>query len=324
MHFNPFFRAIRMHSWYFRGDLVTFFENVMNETDKIIIILSIYVPTTNSNQSGLYVERLAWTEQQVEKLYRPSIKPNGFILNFNENDKKLPLRVLNKNEDGTYRIDGKNIYRQSYNCLYLYNTGDKKPLFLTLDKCGKRSMFKDFSDKSNDLYKNLIGDSEIPNNGNGEIDCAIKLMQDTNNKYHDFSENVIKYYGIFKDLFVVASKMLCTKTLLIHHIFKKRDKLLKLHVSALRDQKYGIYLALESVPNFNLQYHLKLANRCKWKGKQKSKCIKFYAREIAKGLTFIHSNNIVHSNLCPENILIDAKGDCKISGFNGARYQNRN
>ncbi|KAL2911102.1 Protein kinase domain-containing protein ppk32, partial [Polyrhizophydium stewartii] len=41
-------------------------------------------------------------------------------------------------------------------------------------------------------------------------------------------------------------------------------------------------------------------------------------KQVAGGLMFLHSANIVHLNLCPDAILINPKGDWKIAGFQHA------
>ncbi|KAJ1568652.1 SCY1-like protein 2, partial [Nowakowskiella sp. JEL0078] len=40
--------------------------------------------------------------------------------------------------------------------------------------------------------------------------------------------------------------------------------------------------------------------------------------QVTKGLEFLHSNRIVHCNLNPSSIYVNAKGDWKIAGFNFA------
>lgn len=40
--------------------------------------------------------------------------------------------------------------------------------------------------------------------------------------------------------------------------------------------------------------------------------------QLVKALQFLHSNRIIHGNICPESININAKGDWKVAGFNFA------
>lgn len=45
------------------------------------------------------------------------------------------------------------------------------------------------------------------------------------------------------------------------------------------------------------------------------KLIKGWIYDIAKGLKFLHENNILHRDIKPDNILIDRNGHCKIADF---------
>ena len=45
------------------------------------------------------------------------------------------------------------------------------------------------------------------------------------------------------------------------------------------------------------------------------KLIKKWILDIAKGLKFLHENNVVHRDIKSDNILIDKNGVCKIADF---------
>lgn len=43
--------------------------------------------------------------------------------------------------------------------------------------------------------------------------------------------------------------------------------------------------------------------------------IKFFAKQLLEGLSYLHSKNVWHRDLKGENILVDSSGVCKISDF---------
>lgn len=51
-----------------------------------------------------------------------------------------------------------------------------------------------------------------------------------------------------------------------------------------------------------------------------TRIIKWIIRQIASGLSFIHSRGYMHWDIKPENILIDFKGNFKIADFGFIRH----
>ena len=49
---------------------------------------------------------------------------------------------------------------------------------------------------------------------------------------------------------------------------------------------------------------------------------KFYAREVASGLAYLHSQNILHNDLKAENILLTQMGHVRITDFGTSKVIN--
>lgn len=64
----------------------------------------------------------------------------------------------------------------------------------------------------------------------------------------------------------------------------------------------------------DLRYHLKRKRR-KFTERQSQ----FIIACIVSGLEYLHNNGVIHRDIRPENVLIDARGYCKITDFGLAR-----
>lgn len=74
-----------------------------------------------------------------------------------------------------------------------------------------------------------------------------------------------------------------------------------------------LYFAMEHLPNHTLFYHC--AENPDHKGRQGRRFCKYYGTEVAKGLTFLHSNHIIHRDLKLENIALDIDGHARLIDF---------
>lgn len=79
--------------------------------------------------------------------------------------------------------------------------------------------------------------------------------------------------------------------------------------SAFQDSSY-FYFCLEYVPAGSLAYYLKKLRKFTLDQTQ------FFAAQVVLALEYLHETlNIIHRDLKPGNILIDAKGYCKLTDF---------
>ncbi len=70
-----------------------------------------------------------------------------------------------------------------------------------------------------------------------------------------------------------------------------------------------LYLVMPFMQGGDLRYHLKE------RGTMNVETTRFYAAQIALGLMDLHSKRIVYRDLKPENVLLDATGNCRVSDF---------
>ena len=79
-----------------------------------------------------------------------------------------------------------------------------------------------------------------------------------------------------------------------------------------QDERY-LYIVMEYVPGGELFTYLRTVQNLK------SKDARFYAAQVTNMFEFLHSKNIVYRDLKPENLLIDADGNLKLTDFGFAK-----
>ncbi len=70
-----------------------------------------------------------------------------------------------------------------------------------------------------------------------------------------------------------------------------------------------LFLVMPYMQGGDLHYHLNT------RGRMEINTAKFYAAQILLGIEELHNNNILYRDLKPQNILLDDKGNCKLSDF---------
>eukprot|EP00803_Ostreobium_quekettii_P004132 evm.model.scf_1618.4 EVM.evm.TU.scf_1618.4 scf_1618:25626-30433(+) len=78
-----------------------------------------------------------------------------------------------------------------------------------------------------------------------------------------------------------------------------------------------VYLVMEFVPGGEFFTHLRIA------GRFSESTTKFYAAQVCASFEYLHSMSIVYRDLKPENMLLDKKGDLKITDFGFAKVIKR-
>ncbi len=69
-----------------------------------------------------------------------------------------------------------------------------------------------------------------------------------------------------------------------------------------------------------------IADLLKKYGHFNEKLIRIYTRQISEGLEYLHAHDIIHRDIKGANVLVDAKGMCKVADFGGSKkiYQSEN
>jgi protein kinase X len=105
----------------------------------------------------------------------------------------------------------------------------------------------------------------------------------------------------------------------IPHLMNEKFVLQQIHHPSLvnmegvfHDPSY-VYMVLEYVVGGELYMYTAEA------GKLKNPAARFYAGQIVKALSYLHSKNIVYRDLKPENILLDSVGYVKVTDFGFAK-----
>ena len=79
-----------------------------------------------------------------------------------------------------------------------------------------------------------------------------------------------------------------------------------------QDERY-LYIVLEYVPGGELFTYLRTVKNFK------SADARFYSAQVTLMFEYLHSKNIIYRDLKPENLLIDIKGNLKLTDFGFAK-----
>ncbi|KAI8912882.1 kinase-like domain-containing protein, partial [Entophlyctis helioformis] len=115
-----------------------------------------------------------------------------------------------------------------------------------------------------------------------------------------------------------TEKEKASKDRALHYILQERNILEDVHhpyICAMRysfqDSKF-LYMVLDLMEGGDLRFHLKNMKRVP------ENTTLFIVSEISSALEYLHSLNIVHRDIKPDNILLDKSGHAHLSDFNVA------
>ena len=230
-------------------------------------------------------------------------EPNPFNSPYSQDLKNFIFLCLNKNPH--YRptcteILSNNIILTKARELGLYNYIYDKNIISNLENQNNNQNLMNFALSINDFIdlNKIIGKSNY---------ATVKKMQSKKNG---------SYYAI---KIIQKDKKSNTKNLFREKIFQKlidHENIVKLYFNFEDSKNY--YLVFEYISNYNLE--IKIENHLKSFNYQNVQLIKenliiFIFKQLLNGLEYLHSINIIHRNIKPENILFDKDNKIKITDF---------
>ena len=133
--------------------------------------------------------------------------------------------------------------------------------------------------------------------------------------------------GIFSEVYMVEHKE-TKECFAMKCILQKDSKLTERELDIFKNIKHPNIVSFKETFTDNNQVKIVMEYCCKGdlehflnKRKMKEKHALHYFYQILQGLQYLHSNNIIHRDIKPQNILVDANNVCKISDFGFARYK---
>ncbi|KAJ3202579.1 hypothetical protein HDU82_007252 [Entophlyctis luteolus] len=117
------------------------------------------------------------------------------------------------------------------------------------------------------------------------------------------------------------NKMQCIKMKAVDNIIQERKLLELVHCPFVCNLRY----AFQDDEHMFMVMDLKLGGDLRFlltnnKGILPEATVKFYVAEVALGLMYLHSKNVVHRDLKPDNILLDERGHACLTDFNISTY----
>eukprot|EP00834_Sanchytrium_tribonematis_P001011 NODE_21_length_42443_cov_0.822808.p22 type:complete len:243 gc:universal NODE_21_length_42443_cov_0.822808:15076-14348(-) len=76
----------------------------------------------------------------------------------------------------------------------------------------------------------------------------------------------------------------------------------------------NLFMVLDLMLGGDIRFHIDR------QGSLKEDVVQFYTAEIALALNYLHSHNVVHRDIKPDNVLLDEKGHAHLTDFNIAVY----
>lgn len=97
--------------------------------------------------------------------------------------------------------------------------------------------------------------------------------------------------------------------LLEKHILEKVDSLFVVNLAYAYDNKTHLCLVMDLMNGGDLKYHI---YELRERGIRMERVV-YYVAQITTGILHLHSMEIVYRDMKPENVLLDARGQCRLS-----------
>jgi len=117
------------------------------------------------------------------------------------------------------------------------------------------------------------------------------------------------------------NKKKCIEQRAVTNTIFERNLLEQVHHPLIVNLRYAfqddenMFMVLDLMLGGDLKYHLE-----KTVGHFDEECVRQYAAEICSALMHLHDNGVVHRDVKPENVLLDADGHAHLTDFNVAAF----
>ncbi|CAO3699077.1 unnamed protein product [Rhizopus stolonifer] len=112
------------------------------------------------------------------------------------------------------------------------------------------------------------------------------------------------------------NKNKCIQMRAVENIISERKILEQIECHLIVNMRYAfqdednLFMVLDLMLGGDLRFHLDRL------GVMPEEYVRYYAAEISLGLNYLHSLNVIHRDLKPDNILLDEKGHAHLTDFN--------
>ncbi|OAD73259.1 hypothetical protein PHYBLDRAFT_124978, partial [Phycomyces blakesleeanus NRRL 1555(-)] len=151
----------------------------------------------------------------------------------------------------------------------------------------------------------------------GEVDLSHFVLLRSVGKGAFGKVRVVQHRGT-KELFALKyiNKAKCIQMKAVDNIISERRLLEQITSNVVVNLRYAfqddknMFMVLDLMLGGDLRFHLERF------GTMPEERVRFYAAEISLGLNYLHSKNIVHRDIKPDNILLDEQGHAYLTDFN--------
>ncbi|CAB4480732.1 unnamed protein product [Rhizophagus irregularis] len=301
---NDITQLSKFKKFYTSGSIKEKFREIIEEFDNCSRDLNLAITITTNEQMNKYlsflhldmIEMMKFLDNIEGGITTIENRTKKFVSNTNE--------IQFQNQEIIFKIN--NVENQNNKIIEQNNK---------ILEYGDKSKSLDFTPLNEEIIKIFLLNEQVNNSNLILVTNQIKPSE-----LEDASHHVIRKGSIQKKVYR-AMDVAC-KSISMNNIQKHLAILEKLNICPYIIQFYGLseiceknVMVFEWAEHGNLR-ELYLNNNIRWDAKIS------IARDICRGLAFLHSVNILHHDLKCENILITEKMQPKISNFSLAREFN--